>query len=101
MWKTVKEYNNNNNNNNNNTWRLEEICCHSDSNEKPSANAGLKTSQISKIIIIISGSSRYERANKSWPDQVITEQQKGVIGTKSIYFYTTKNGNVNVHLTIQ
>ena len=26
------------------SWRLEEICCHSDSSEKPSANADVKKS---------------------------------------------------------
>ena len=33
--------------------RLEESCCHSNSAEKPSANAGVENSQKSKIIIII------------------------------------------------
>ena len=33
-------------------WILEETCCHSNSSEKPSANAGVKNSQNSKIIII-------------------------------------------------
>ena len=30
---------------------LEETCCHSNSSEKPSANAGVKNSQKSKIIL--------------------------------------------------
>ena len=34
-------------------WRLEETCCHSNSSEKPSANACEKNSQRSKIIIMI------------------------------------------------
>ena len=32
--------------------RVLETCCHSDSCEKPLANAGVKNSQISKLIII-------------------------------------------------
>ena len=35
------------------SWRLEETWFHSNSSEKPSANAGLKNSQRSKITIII------------------------------------------------
>ena len=35
------------------SWRLDETYCHSDSLEKPSANAGVKKSQKSKIIKII------------------------------------------------
>ena len=31
------------------SWRLEETCCHSNFNEKPSANAGVKNSQRSKV----------------------------------------------------
>ena len=47
--------NNNNNNNNNNeeeeeSWIHKETCCHSDSSEIPSANAGVKSSQKNKII---------------------------------------------------
>ena len=33
--------------------RVLETCCHSNSSEKPSANAGVKNSQKSKIIIMI------------------------------------------------
>ena len=33
--------------------RLEKTCCHSNFNEKPSANTGMKNSKRSKIIIII------------------------------------------------
>ena len=33
--------------------RIEETCCHSDSNGKSSANAGVKNFQMSKIIIIM------------------------------------------------
>ena len=36
-----------------NTKRLEETCCHWNSSGKPSANAGVKNSQICKIIIMI------------------------------------------------
>ena len=36
------------------SWRLEENSCHSNSSVKPSAKAGVKKSQKSKIIIIIS-----------------------------------------------
>ena len=32
--------------------RVLEICCHSNSREQPSANAGVKNSQRSKIIIV-------------------------------------------------
>ena len=35
------------------SWRLEETCCHSDSSEKPSANADVKNSNEWIIIIII------------------------------------------------
>ena len=35
------------------SWRLEETCCHSDSNEKPSANADVKNSNEWIIIVII------------------------------------------------
>ena len=34
-------------------WRLKEICCHSNPCEKSSANAGVKNSQKSKIIMMI------------------------------------------------
>ena len=32
------------------SWILEETCCHSNSSEEPSANAGVKNSQRGKII---------------------------------------------------
>ena len=35
------------------SWRLEETCCHSNSNEKPSANADVKNSKLIIIIMII------------------------------------------------
>ena len=35
------------------SWRLEQTCCHSDSSEKPSANADVKNSNEWIIIIII------------------------------------------------
>ena len=34
------------------SWRFQEIFCHSDSNGKPSDNAGVKNTQTSKMIII-------------------------------------------------
>ena len=34
------------------SWRLEKTCCHSNSSEKPSANAGVKNSQKSQTIMI-------------------------------------------------
>ena len=44
-------------------WKLEETCCHSDSSGTPSANAGVKNSQMSKIIIIIIIFRRKRRRN--------------------------------------
>ena len=35
------------------SWRLEGTCCHSNLSERPSANAGVKNSQLSKIIVKI------------------------------------------------
>ena len=32
------------------SWNVEEICCYSDSIEKPWANAGVKNSEMSKIM---------------------------------------------------
>ena len=68
---------NNNNNNNNNNWRLKETRCHSDSSEKPSANADVKSSNewIIIIIIIISECSKLAqkeyKTRHNWVGKVI------------------------------
>ena len=40
--------------------RVLETCCHSDSRGKPSANAGVKNSQMSKMIIIATKRNPYD-----------------------------------------
>ena len=49
------------------SWRLEEICCYSDSSERPSASAGVKNLQgIIIIIIIIPLKTIYPYMETTW-----------------------------------
>ena len=53
------------------SWRPKVTCCHSDSSGKPSANAGVKNSRMSKIIIISSQSVVVHRSGGALGAMVI------------------------------
>ena len=72
--------------------RVLEICCHSNSIEKPSTDTGVKSSQKSKIIVIII-------EKKDWLQQsttaILTEINLGQIGNQQTKNLRSKNWKKN------